>query len=217
MYSVNKLTVIKNLFFLYMYSCTCTNSGCIPCICNWSRMLQMYILKLKLVDGSATLGGMAHSLSKESDSRAIFNPENYYMLTFVHSWASSKKTNFQWLHIHFPSHMHMHTLVKHHLFTFSLYSICHSQCGVTFWWKNYDHGSLSSPWRMDLIHSILVCAFVYTTDQLSWSIFGLYGIHLHHSVQLNIDTVSWVELLGRNVFRVPHKCSKLNGCMKQIC
>lgn len=33
-------------FFLYMYSCTCTNSGCIPCICNWSRMLQMYILKL---------------------------------------------------------------------------------------------------------------------------------------------------------------------------
>lgn len=78
---------------------------------------------------------MAHSLSKESDSWAIFNPENYYMLTFVHSWASSKKTNnlpmpflFQWLHIHFPSHMHMHTLVKHHLFTFSLYSICHSQC-----------------------------------------------------------------------------------------
>lgn len=36
--------------------------------------------------------------------------------------------SFQWLHIHFPSHMHMHTLVKHHLFTFSLYSICHSQC-----------------------------------------------------------------------------------------
>lgn len=176
---------------------------------------------------------MAHSLSKESDRRAIFNPENHYMLTFVHSWASSKEN--KWSTDAIPlsaapyplsiTHMHMHTLVKHHLFTFSLFYICHLQCKngcVTFWWRKDDHGSLSSPWRMDLIHSILVCAFDYTADRLSWSIFRLYEIQLHH-VACRVHSWAYMQRLGwnfivgcfsRNVFRVPHKCSKLNWCLK---
>lgn len=109
---------------------------------------------------------------KRVGQESYFYPQNYYTLTFVRSRAAQEinglPTPFlsQALHIHFPSlshtHMHMHTLLKHH--PFPLFRCKNGR--VTFWWRNDGHGSLSSPWRMDLIHSVLVCAY-WSTDSLS--------------------------------------------------
>lgn len=144
-------------------------------------MLRMYIVELELVDCSATLGGMAHSFSEESDRRAIFIHETItrWHLSIVEQAAqkiNGLPTPFlsQTLFIHFPTHAHAHTSKSPpftFLLAFFLFVTCKRKNGcVTFWWRNDDHGSLSSPWRMDLIHSMLVCAYSYSTGRLSWSI-----------------------------------------------
>lgn len=71
------------------------------------------------------------------------------------------------------THMHMHTLLKRPRPSANV------RMGDTFWWRNNDHGSLSSPWRMDLIHSVLVCAY-YRTGRLPRPVRGTNEIHFHH-------------------------------------
>lgn len=98
---------------------------------------------------------------------------------------------------------------------------------VTFWWRNDDdHGSLSSPWRMDLIHSMLVCAYNYSTD-------GFIAVHLQESMKSICITLrlyggaiqmqswtyiqcsewTWSAVWGGMYSECPTNAQKLNGCL----
>lgn len=163
------------------------------------RMLQIYIIvrELYLVDCSATLGGMAQFIIRV-ERESYFYPQNYYMLRFVRSRASSMENKWSTHALSLSSspypfpisltytHAHAHTLLTPPP-SLSFIVTRNVRMGVL-----HSDGEMMTmahyplPERMDLIHSMLVCAY-QSTDQLSWSACGINEIHLHHRLLFGIQ------------------------------
>lgn len=153
-------SMLSSSVVFYMYSRTCTNG-----VWHVSMLLNLHHRPWDVT------GWMLCNLRWNGTQfiKSYFCPQNYYTLVFVHSRASS--TENKWSTHPLPlsstpypvpvslSHTRTCTHSENTIASLSFFGTRNERMDVTFWWGNDDHGSLSSPWRMDPIHSVLVCAY----------------------------------------------------------